>query len=159
MNNTAEKDLQNEILLLETDPQKAMSLAVERYTGLLWHVAEQHLKNPEDIKECVNDTFMEFYTGRERFDSSKGNLASFLAAITRNLAISRYRRENVRRTLELDEEFPGDTGQMEQVDSKLDLERAMSVLKPEDMDIIRMKYYNGMTIQEIADSLGLPYEP
>lgn len=34
----------------------------------------------------------------------------------------------------------------------------MAVLKPEDLDIIRMKYYGGMTIQEIADSLGLPYE-
>lgn len=159
MNSTAEKNLQEEILLLlETDPQKAMSLAVEGYTGLLWHVAEQYLKNPEDIKECVNDTFMEFYTGRDCFDSSKGSLASFLAAITRNLAVSRYRKENVRRTLELDEEIPGDTGQMEQVDRKLDLEKAMAVLKPEDMDIIRMKYYGGMTIQEIADSLGLPYE-
>lgn len=115
MNNTAEKDLQEKIMvLLEANPQKAMSLAVERYTGLLWHVVEQYLKNPEDIKECVNDTFMEFYTGRERFDSSKGNLASFLAAIARNLAVSRYRRENLRRTLELDEEIPGETGQMEQ---------------------------------------------
>ncbi len=159
MNNTAEKDLQEKIMvLLEANPQKAMSLAVERYTGLLWHVVEQYLKNPEDIKECVNDTFMEFYTGRERFDSSKGNLASFLAAIARNLAVSRYRRENLRRTLELDEEIPGETGQMEQVDRKLDLEKAMAVLKPEDLDIIRMKYYGGMTIQEIADSLGLPYE-
>lgn len=47
MNNTAEKDLQEKIMvLLEADPQKAMSLAVERYTGLLWHVAEQYLKNP-----------------------------------------------------------------------------------------------------------------
>lgn len=159
MNNTAEKDLQEKIMvLLEANPQKAMSLAVERYTGLLWHVVEQYLKNPEDIKECVNDTFMEFYTGRERFDSSKGNLASFLAAIARNLAVSRYRRENLRRTLELDEEIPGETGQMEQVDRKLNLEKAMAVLKPEDLDIIRMKYYGGMTIQEIADSLGLPYE-
>ncbi len=47
---------------------------------------------------------------------------------------------------------------MEQVDRKLNLEKAMAVLKPEDLDIIRMKYYGGMTIQEIADSLGLPYE-
>lgn len=159
MNNTAEKDLQEKIMvLLEADPQKAMSLAVERYTGLLWHVAEQYLKNPEDIKECVNDTFMEFYTGRERFDGSKGNLASFLAAITRNLAVSRYRRKNLRKPWSWTEEIPDETGQMEQVDRKLDLEKAMAVLKPEDLDIIRMKYYGGMTIQEIAESLGLPYE-
>ena len=40
----------------------------------------------------------------------------------------------------------------------MDLERAMSELKEEDREIIRMKYFVGMTIQEIADSLQLPYE-
>ena len=39
----------------------------------------------------------------------------------------------------------------------MDLERAMSELKEEDREIIRMKYFVGMTIQEIADSLQLPY--
>lgn len=159
MDNTAEKDPQERILmLLETNPHSAMALAVEQYTSLIWHVAERYLENPEDIKECANDTFMEFYTNREHFDSSRGSLAAFLVTITRNLAVSRYRRNNVHSTLELDEEIPGDIGQIDNLYRKLDLEKAMAALKPEDMDIIRMKYYDGMTIQEIADSLGLPYE-
>ena len=41
---------------------------------------------------------------------------------------------------------------------RLDLEAALKSLKPEEFDIIRMKYYDGMTIKEIADSLNLSYE-
>lgn len=38
------------------------------------------------------------------------------------------------------------------------LERALASLDPEDQEILRMKYYQGMTAWEIAASLGLPYE-
>src|SRR5699024_6029714 len=46
----------------------------------------------------------------------------------------------------------------ETVAGRLDLEAALQSLKPEEVDIIRMKYYGGMTIKEIADSLHLSYE-
>lgn len=41
---------------------------------------------------------------------------------------------------------------------RADLERAMESLKPNELQIIRMKYYDGMSVREIADSLNLPYE-
>lgn len=34
----------------------------------------------------------------------------------------------------------------------------MKLLNPNELQIIRMKYYDGMSVQEIADSLNLPYE-
>ena len=41
---------------------------------------------------------------------------------------------------------------------RLDLEEAIASLKPEEAELIRMKYFDGMTIREIAASLNLPYE-
>ncbi len=41
---------------------------------------------------------------------------------------------------------------------RTDIERAMKALKPNELQIIRMKYYEGMSVREIADSLELPYE-
>ena len=41
---------------------------------------------------------------------------------------------------------------------RADMERAMKSLKPQELQIIRMKYYDGMSVREIADSLNLPYE-
>lgn len=149
---------QNRIFrLFARDPHAAMELAVEQYTGLVWKTAGQYLENPEDIKECVNDTFMEFYLHRERFDPQKGSLAAFLTSIARNRAISLYRKNKARQARELGE-VTDDRDEAGGLELKLDLDRAMETLKPEDREIIRMKYYVGMTIEEIAESLHLPYE-
>ena len=90
--------MQNKILeLMPADPQAAMALAVEHYTGLIWKTVQKYLENPEDIKECVNDTFMEFYIHRERFDPSRGSLEAFLTGIARKRAVSRYRKNSWRK--------------------------------------------------------------
>jgi len=140
--------------LLERDPQAGMEVAVGQFTGLLWRVVERYLQDPEDIKECVNDAFLEFYMHRDRFDVEKGALSAYLAQIARNLAVSRYRKNAARRDLPLGDAEAAASGQ-ELAEARIDLERAMAALKPEDAEIIRMKYYGGMTVREIASSLGL----
>ena len=80
---------------LAKSPQQGLALLMEQYTGLIWHIAASHLHNPEDIKECVNETFARFYFQREKYDPEKASLTLYLASITRNLAISRYRKEQV----------------------------------------------------------------
>lgn len=143
--------------LLEHDSQAGMEAVVEQFTGLLWKIGEMHLENPEDIKECINDVFLELYIHRDRFDSKKGTLTAYLAQIMRNRAISCYRKNVLWKNqppARLDESASGQNI----VELQIDLERAMASLKPEDAEIIRMKYYGGMTVGEIAARLNLPYE-
>lgn len=143
--------------LMERDPQAGMEAAMEQYTGLLWRISEKYLQDPEDIKECINDTFLELCIHRDRFDPEKGSLTAYLAQITRNLSISRYRKNAARSDMpaaHLDESASA----QELLEAQIDLERAMNSLKPEDAEIIRMKYYGGMTVREIAASLNLPYD-
>lgn len=153
----SDKDRENEIRkLLKDDPQEAVVMMVEHYTGLLWTVAGRYLSDPEDIKECINDTFTEFYCHRERYDGTRGSLAAYLSAIAGHLAVSRYRSNSRRKSGNLPGEWE-DT-MADQVDERLDLENAIQSLGEEDASIIRMKYYEGMTVREIADSLNIPYE-
>lgn len=144
--------------LLERSPQEGTAELFRLYAGLVWSVAEKYLDNPEDVKECVNDTFLEFYLHRERFRPEKGELKTWLAAIARNLAVSRFRKNASRETQELKEDTALEQGAFGGVERRLDLEQALEALPGEDADIIRMKYYGGMTVQEIAASLGLPFE-
>ncbi|MDY3919295.1 MAG: sigma-70 family RNA polymerase sigma factor [Candidatus Limivivens sp.] len=144
---------------LEQDPQNAMVLLVEQYTVLIWKVAEQYLSNPEDVKECVNEVFTQFYLHRDRFDPEQGTLAAYLAATAKHRAISRYRKERSRQSMPLEENL-ADEGVSREIDSResrIDLEKALASLTPEELSLIRMSYYNGMTDQEIADSLNLTY--
>ena len=162
---------------------------MEQYAALVWKTAAVYLENPEDVKECVNDTFLEFYLHPDRYDPEKGSYAAFLCAIARRKAISAYRKNRKASGFSVisggkagaqpasgsgsaargasaagaaDRTDPADMADpFDMADSlanRLDLEAALKSLKPEEFDIIRMKYYDGMTIKEIADSLNLSYE-
>lgn len=147
--------------ILERDSQKGIILLMEKYTALLWHVSSLYIKNPEDIKECVNDAFSEFYFRRKRFNPKKSSLSAYLTAIVRNRSVSLCRKEQRENRWRDDvpvEKLAGGDSQIEKAELRADMERAMKSLKPQELQIIRMKYYDGMSVREIADSLNLPYE-
>ena len=143
---------------LDTEPDRAMEALVEQYTAPVCPVAGQHLCASADVKECVNDVLTEVELHRAEYDRSKGSLASWIGTIARNRAISLYRKRS--RDLPMPEggteaDGPDGTAELEQA---MDVEQAISQLSGTDQQIIRMKYYGGMSIQETAEKLQIPYE-
>lgn len=145
------------VSLLKQDPETGMEKMVGQYTGLLWTVASRYLSEPEDVKDCVNDTFTEFFCYQDRFEPDKGSLRGYLAVIAKRLAVKRYWENKQSEAFEKGSADPAEDpfARLEQWDA---LEAALGELDPVDERIIRMKYYGGMTAKEIAASLGLPYE-
>lgn len=146
--------------LLETEPADAMETLVAQYTALVCHETSKYLENPEDVKECVNDVFTEVYLHRAEYVPEKGSLAALIGTIARNRAISRYRKQ--RKDLPLPEGrangMHDGTDMAAQLEQAMDVEQAVSQLSETDQRIIRMKYYGGMSISEIAEALHIPYE-
>lgn len=136
------------------------------YAPLIFRIVSEHLKNPEDCRECVNDTFLEFYKHPERYDPKNGSLASYLAAIAEKRAISKWRKNRRKNAMEealLEETSVTGNGGLkedpaEQIISRMELETALSSLDEEELRLIRLKYYEGMNIREIASDMQLPYE-
>ena len=154
------RDPKNDRLLLEqmeADVNSGTAAVFEAYGGLVWSVCARRLEDPEDIRECVNDTFLDFSIAFRKYDPDKGSLSNYLCTIALRRATDRYRRlrtirlaeEKYRPALEPapEPEYDGD-----------DLDAALAQLDPVDARILREKYYNGMTYQQIAASLGLPYD-
>lgn len=146
------------LLILEQDPSRGVEILIEQYSGLLWTLVQNYLDNPEDRKDCVNETFEQFYYNRKRFTPEKGTLSAYLAGMLRKRAITLYRKNSVRRWEELNDEYENGDSQIEKMAENLDLQQALSALKPDELELIRMKYYEGMTVQEIAASLNISYE-
>lgn len=141
--------------LLESDPNEGMVKIMEQYLRLV-HCIAAGLKNPEDVKDCINDTFTDFYRYRDNFEPDKGTLAQYLAAITRRNAADIAARNKKHAAEELQDQAGTDpTGAW---DAQLDVERAIDGLSDTDAALIRMKYYQGKSLQEIANSLGISYE-
>lgn len=143
--------------LLRQEPEQGMAALIGEYSGLLWTVCRQYLSNAEDIKDCVNEAFTAFYLHIERFDPDKGALKGYLAVIARRCAIRRY-QENCRWEKGADTGGKPAADPFDHLEKQDELERALAALDPVDEQILRMKYYGGMTAREIAASLDLPYE-
>lgn len=153
-------------MMKQNREQGAVAL-LEKYTGLVWNVCARRLENPEDIRECVNTAFAEFCVGFDRFctetdpdEATPMNLKGYLCTIASRKAANQY-RSNLRRAKAEEAALQGqDTFQKIQDREKTrdELVDAMECLEPLDSQIIRMKYYGGLSYQEIAGQLGMNYE-
>lgn len=155
---------------------------IQQYGPLVWKIVSAYLHNPEDIQECVNDIFCDLYLLGERYNPEKGSYTAFLSSTARNKAIDQYRKNQTRisgllpgapkidfqtaavfaagsTTQRLSpDEFPSPVDMAEKIAQRLDLEQAIASLSTEEAQLIRLKYFEGMTIKEIAASLELSYE-
>ena len=137
--------------LLNENPEEGMEQIITQYSGLLWAVISRHISQPEDIKECVNDTYAEFFRAKNDFDENKGSLKNFLAVIAQRQAIKKY-HENLRHS-HTDEQIEDiGTDPVADFEQKEDIERYVHMLDSVDEKIIRMKYYEGMSAKEIAQN-------
>ena len=145
--------------LLDQNPEEGMGLLMEQYMGLLWSACRLYLTNPEDIRECVQETFADFYGNRERFRMEKGTIKAYLYVIAKRKAI-RMAAQNGKQSmvpLEMLEEAAADSDE-DAILNREALEQALSKLKEQDSRMIRMQYYDGLTCREIAEAMHLPVE-
>jgi len=71
--------------------ENAIAAMENKYGSYCASIANNILRNREDSEECVNDTYMKAW---ESVPPQKPKiLSAFLAKITRNIAIDRYRRD------------------------------------------------------------------
>ncbi len=145
------------LALLEREPERGMEALVTQYTGLLCAVAARRVNDSEEIKDLVDETFLQFYEHRERFDPDKGSLGAYLSVITDRLAVKSY-HELSRLRMAPDEEQDEARDFAEDSATRVDLAAALEQLDPIDAQIVRQKYYGGMSFKEIAAALGIPYE-
>ena len=145
------------LALLKSDPETGMACLIDAFAPVVWAAAARVLPQPEDVRECVNDTFTEFYFKQDAFDPGKGTLKSWLALLARRRAIDRLRAAKAGGEAQpLDESLPAPSGLTPE--DRLALQEALARLSPEEAELIRLQYFEGYTPKEIADRLGLPYE-
>lgn len=147
--------------MLREDGERGLRILMEEYTSLLHSVCGEKLQNKEDIEECVNDVFAEFFLKKDSYDSDKGSLKNYLCMIAERRAIDRYRKNCQKEKCEqellakyqIDLETQDDTAE-----KKEKVEAAMQQLSESDRQILRMHYYDGLSYGEIAEELDIKYE-
>lgn len=142
--------------------ESAISESEAKYGKYCYSVAYNVLHSHEDSEECLDDTWVGAWHAMPPERPSK--LSSFLARITRNVAIDRYRRYSAeKRSAELDmaiDEFweciPSEDAP---IDEELGLKEAingfLAGLEPKARVIFMRRYWYSMSVKDIAESMHI----
>jgi len=139
----------------------AFSRLVDRYRDMVYTICLRMLVVEADAEEAAQDTFLKAFRAIGSFQG-KSRFSTWLYRIAYNQSVSMIRRKV--KVIDLVDEMPGD----EAGDADLNgLERltagertrqlrlAIEALPETDAVIITLFYYEGMSLEEIADVTGL----
>jgi RNA polymerase sigma factor (sigma-70 family) len=112
-------------------------------------------------EEIAQDTMIVLWNKAHLFDSSKSSVSTWLFRVARNRRIDLIRRDKSDRIDPNDPIFH--PSPMEAPDEEMDaasrderVREAMKALRPEQLDLIRKAFFEGLSHSEIAERSGLP---
>ncbi|RXZ77810.1 sigma-70 family RNA polymerase sigma factor [Paenibacillaceae bacterium] len=148
---------------LKTREHGAFEHVMEQYSRLLWVIVAGIIGTVaprQDIEDCVADVFFQLWSQPEHFNSSRGNLKSYLSLLARHKAIDRYRKLSRQPTMNWDESILAEDidflAQIEQQDNRTELYNAVAHLKEPDREIIIRRFFYEEKPADTARRLGLP---
>lgn len=112
-------------------------------------------------EELMQETMIAVWNKAAQFEPSRGNVSTWIFTIARNLRIDAYRK-NRRPDFDpndpafvLDDTPPADAAVQEQQEAER-LRTAMAVLPQEQLELLRLSFFNDCSHSAIAERLNLP---
>ena len=123
---------------------KSFNLVFKKYRYLVYYVSFDILKNEEEAKDIVNETFLKMYEKRRDF-MNESKLKYFLLVTSKNLSINRYNHLKDHLTYSDDTE-----GRNDEEGVSLYLEKFKDVLDEEEYHYLVLHLIYEFTFREIA---------
>ena len=146
------------IAAIRSGNQDAMAQLYARYSSVVYAVALRVLGDTAAAEDVLQEIFIQLWRNPGAFDSGRGNLAPWLAVITRNRAVDSLRKrrpqtEISETTVSVEPDLAGEA------DRGRAMEKVRAVLK--DMPVaqrssLEMAYFEGYSHSEIAQKTGEP---
>ena len=141
--------------------RSAVALCIDQYSGLVWSLARRFIANEADAEEAVQDVFMELWANASRYDATKAGEATWISMVARLRLIDRARREKRAPESEplADVEHLLTRDGHAAIEASAETTRVMEVIEsmnPEQMQVVRMSTWLGMTHAAIAERTNLP---
>ncbi|HEX9765720.1 MAG TPA: sigma-70 family RNA polymerase sigma factor [Nitriliruptorales bacterium] len=130
----------------------------QRFAGPLLVFANRSVGDAELAREIVNDTLLRAWRHAHRFDPERGELATWLFTIARNLSIDAGRRRLARPTITRDVEDLEvvEDSDVDRILEAWEIADALRSLQPAHRAVIIEVHYRGASIAEAAERLGIP---
>lgn len=128
---------------------KAFNLIFEKYRYLVYYVSFDILKNEDEAKDIVNETFLKMYERRRDF-MGESKLKYFLLVTAKNLSINRYKQTKDHLSYSDDTE-----GKNDEQSVSIYLEKFKDVLDEDEYKFLVLHLIYEFTFREIAKANGL----
>ncbi|MBR2764676.1 MAG: sigma-70 family RNA polymerase sigma factor [Blautia sp.] len=133
----------------------------EQFSNIYNFVYAQ-LLHRERAEDLVSDIFIKAMTHYDSYDPSKASVRTWLTNIARNTVIDEFRKTGVRgNSVSLDDDEntvdPSyeDEYDIYQVERENQVKKLLSMLKPDERELLSMIYFQDMKNEEIAAILGI----
>lgn len=162
-------ELMQEIAKFES---RALEELYDRYSPLLYTIIKKISPDQVTAEQILTEVFVIIWRKINRFNFRIGSVFCWLVTIARNLAVDALRRERASANTGqiYDDSYedyfilPTFPEQMDSLDLKTALslkpkiERSLTKLTDTQKYVLHLAYYEGYTIDEIADKLNVPVE-
>jgi RNA polymerase sigma-70 factor (ECF subfamily) len=88
------------VAAIRSGDQGAMAALYDRFSSIVYSVALRVLQDTGAAEDVLQDIFMQLWRNPGAFDSSRGNMAAWLAVIARHRAIDALRRRRPENDIE-----------------------------------------------------------
>lgn len=145
-------------LLLRKD-QQAFKYLYEHYSGALYGLILNIVRQEERAGEVLQDVFMKIWNHLEAYQPEKARLFTWMARIARNAAIDAYRQQQQKKQ----QPHQGRTEPLEQTagsytffEEGIGMDKVLRQLQEDQRKVVQLLYFQGYTQHEAAEELQIP---
>ncbi len=152
--------------LVERKLPDAFEILYDRHGGAAYSLAYRIVGDRAVAEEVTQEAFLSAWRSGARYDRARGSVRTWLLGVVRNRAIDVLRREATRpAALSLDAEVapvrePA-TPELTDVEAvrreaAREVRGVLAQLPDEQLKVVQLAYFGGLSQSEIADALGMP---
>lgn len=145
------------ICAMETTNQEMERLYLAYHDKVFGYISSR-IPQREDAEDLCAEVFLKIYGKLATYNSDFASLSTWIYAVTRNAVIDYFRTRRVHPELSEELSAPDDL-EAEGIrrETLRELAAALSALPEQQRDIVILRYYEGLTLMEIAGRMGLSY--
>lgn len=141
--------------------RNAMGIVYDKYSSFLFGLIHKIVHSEQIAEDVLQEVFVKIWKNIDSFDAKKAKFVTWIANISRNLAIDKIRSKEYKNQLQnhdigdfvnIIEDSPASSFNPEHIGVKEMLEK----LTNEQRVLIDMVYFQGYTQAETAEKLGIP---
>jgi len=138
----------------------ALAELYDRLGRIAYGLALRILRDPALAQDAVQDAFLGVWRTAAAFDPRRGKAQTWLLTLVHRRAVDVVRREDRRRTEQLDDAPVAASESTDEEASireqRRSVQAALARLPPDQREALELSYYGGLTQSELSERLGIP---